>query len=216
MQLEGNQTREIIKRMMANDNTILSQSRYHAKSQVRILIDDENPVGNDAAGIPAGQGLNLSAFDPIPLPNLATNSSPTANGGGRALWRINDVNTTFSDSYNETATSFNTQQQNGTARQADTVRGVKAQALKAITGATNANPISITCTGHGFVTGDLVVISGVLGNTNANGEYAITVVNANTFTLNGRSAMPTIRRIPGRSTRFGDPPTVLLFQMAPD
>ncbi len=32
-----------------------------------------------------------------------------------------------------------------------------------------------------------MVISGVSGNSNANGEYAITVVNANTFTLNGRS-----------------------------
>ena len=58
---------------------------------------------------------------------------------------------------------------------------------KAITGATNANPISITCTGHGFATGDLVVISGVLGNTNANGGYTITFVTANTFTLNGRA-----------------------------
>src|SRR5258708_3248255 len=87
MQLEGNQTREIIKRMMPNDNTILSQSRYHAKSQIRILIDDESPTSTDAAGIPAGQGLSLSTFDPIPLPNLATSSTVTANGGGRALWR---------------------------------------------------------------------------------------------------------------------------------
>src|SRR5574344_839586 len=39
---------------------------------------------------------------------------------------------------------------------------------KTITGATNASPIVITATGHGYVTGDKVVISGVLGNTNAN------------------------------------------------
>jgi hypothetical protein len=187
MQLEGNQTREIIKRMMPNDNTILSQSRYHAKSQIRILIDDENPASADAASIPAGQGLNLSTFDPLPLPNLATSSVVTANGGGRALWRVNDVNTSFSNSYAETAISFVNQQQVAAVRQADTVRGVRAPAAKAITGATNANPVSITCTGHGFVTGDIVFISGVLGNLNANGEYAITVVNANTFTLNGRS-----------------------------
>jgi hypothetical protein len=189
MQLEGNQTREIIKRMMPNDNTILSQSRYHAKSQIRILIDDENPVGADAAGIPAGQGLNLSAFDPIPLPNLATSSVVTANGGGRALWRVNDVNTNFGNSYAETATSFVNQQQNTTAQQADTVRGVRALAPKPITSAAKptGNVISITCTGHGFTTGDLVVISGVVGTPTANGEWAITVVNGNSFTLNGSS-----------------------------
>jgi hypothetical protein len=197
MQLEGNQTREIIKRRMPNDSpdpanpSALSQSRYHSKAVVRILIDDENPTSADAAGIPAGQGVNLSTFDPIPLPNLATSSVVTANGGGRALWRVNDVNTSFSNSYNETATSFVNQQQNTTARQADTVRGVKAPAPKPITGATNANPISITCVGHGFVTGDLVVISGVLGNLNANGEYGITVTGVNTFTLNGRTGSGT-------------------------
>ena len=193
MQLEGNQTREIIKRRMPNDSpdpttpSALSQSRYHSKSQIRILIDDENPVGADAAGIPAGQGVNLSAFDPIPLPNLATSSVVTANGGGRALWRVNDVNTSFSNSYSETATSFVNQQQIATARQADTVRGVRALAPRPITNATNANPISVTCTGHGFTTGDIVVISGVQGNLNANGEYVITVTSANTFTLNGRA-----------------------------
>jgi hypothetical protein len=189
MQLEGNQTREIIKRMMPNDNAILSQSRYHAKSQIRILIDDESPVGADAAGIPAGQGVNLSAFDPIPLPNLATSSVVTANGGGRALWRVNDVNTSFSNSYGETATSFVNQQQIATARQADTVRGVRAPAPKNISGATktSGNPISVTCNAHGFVTGDLVVISGVGGPLSANGEWAITVTGPNTFTLSGSS-----------------------------
>ncbi|HVS80259.1 MAG TPA: hypothetical protein VHE60_00825 [Pyrinomonadaceae bacterium] len=188
MQLEGNQTREIIKRMMPNDTTILSQSRYHAKSQVRILIDDEGTSAGDAAGILAGLGVNLSTFDPIPLPNTATSSVPTANGGGRALWRINDVNTNFSNSYNETSTSFVQQQQNTTARQADTVRGVKAPPpIKTITGATGTLlPIIITCTAHGFSTGDYVVISGVQGNTNANGTYVITKVNANQFILNGR------------------------------
>jgi hypothetical protein len=183
MQLEGNQTREIIKRMMPNDNTILSQSRYHAKSQIRILIDDENPASADAAGIPAGQGLNLSVFDPAPMPNLATSSVVTANGGGRALWRVNDVNTSFSNSYAETATSFVNQQQVATVRQADTVRGVKVPVSKAITGATKTNPVTITCTGHGYATGDIVVISAVGGTTVANGEWTITVTGANTFTI---------------------------------
>lgn len=53
----------------------------------------------------------------------------------------------------------------------------------AITGATNATPIVVTATGHGLVTGDVVVISGVLGNTAANGTFTVTSINANTFSL---------------------------------
>lgn len=56
---------------------------------------------------------------------------------------------------------------------------------KTISAATNASPISITATGHGFSTGDIVHISGVAGNTAANNVWQITVVDANTFTLNG-------------------------------
>jgi hypothetical protein len=193
LQLDNNPTRELIKRRMPNDSpnsaspSALSDSRYHSKAEIRILIDDEAPSLTDASGIPSGQGVVLSTFDPIPLPNATPSSSPTANGGGRALWRVYDTNTSFSNSYNETATSFVQQKQNGTARQADTVRGVRIPALKPITGATNANPISITCAAHGFVTGDMVVIAGVSGNTNANGEYTITVQNSSTFTLNSRT-----------------------------
>ena len=59
------------------------------------------------------------------------------------------------------------------------------QATKSITGATNATPIAITCTGHGYSTGDTVVVTGVGGNTNANGTWEITSTGANTFTLDG-------------------------------
>jgi Tfp pilus assembly protein PilX len=188
MQIEGNMTRELIKRILPSDSQILSEARYSSKAQVRILIDDEGLSASDAAGIPSGQGVNLSTFDPVPLPNTATSSSPTANGGGRALWRINDNNTSVSNSYNETSTSFNMQQQNGAAVQADTVRGIKKGPwVNDITGATNANPIKITCPAHGYSTGDKVFISGVGGNTNANGGYTITKIDADNFTLNGRS-----------------------------
>lgn len=54
----------------------------------------------------------------------------------------------------------------------------------AITGATNATPIVVTSNGHGLVTGDGVVIAGVLGNTAANGTWVVTKVNNNTFSLN--------------------------------
>ncbi len=55
----------------------------------------------------------------------------------------------------------------------------------AITGATKASPIVITSVNNGLVTGQQVVISGVLGNTNANGIFTVTVVDANHFKLNG-------------------------------
>ena len=57
------------------------------------------------------------------------------------------------------------------------------QGTKSITGATNATPISITCNSHGYSTGDTVVVTGVVGNTAANGTWEITVTDANTFTL---------------------------------
>lgn len=54
-----------------------------------------------------------------------------------------------------------------------------------ITGATNASPIVITSVGHGLQTGTRVTISGVLGNTAANGTWTITRIDADTFSLIG-------------------------------
>ena len=54
----------------------------------------------------------------------------------------------------------------------------------AITGATNATPIVIQSPGHGLAAGDAVNISGVLGNTAANGDmFAGSIVDANHYTL---------------------------------
>lgn len=59
--------------------------------------------------------------------------------------------------------------------------------VKAITGATNATPIVVTCTAHGFTNGDVVSIVGVLGNTAANGVYKIANQATNTFELTNYS-----------------------------
>lgn len=56
---------------------------------------------------------------------------------------------------------------------------------RTITGATNATPIEITLAGHGYANGTTVYISGVGGNTAANGKWIITSTGANTFTLDG-------------------------------
>jgi hypothetical protein len=59
------------------------------------------------------------------------------------------------------------------------------QATKNISSSTNATPISVTSTAHGYSTGDTVVINGHTTNTNANGVWEITSTGANTFTLDG-------------------------------
>ncbi len=52
-----------------------------------------------------------------------------------------------------------------------------------ITNATNASPIVITSAGHGLSTGATVKIEGVTGNTSANNTWTITVLGADTFSL---------------------------------
>lgn len=55
---------------------------------------------------------------------------------------------------------------------------------KTITAITQANPGKVTATGHGYATGDVKYISGVVGMTQVNGQrYTITVVDANNFTI---------------------------------
>jgi len=73
----------------------------------------------------------------------------------------------------------------------DTIKAIQLQldgaltdvGVKAITGATNASPIVITSTAHGFANNDIVVVRGVGGNTAANGTWQIANVAANTFEL---------------------------------
>ncbi len=55
--------------------------------------------------------------------------------------------------------------------------------VKAVTGATNATPIVVTATAHGFANGDIVVVNDVAGNLAANGVWKIANQAANTFEL---------------------------------
>lgn len=65
------------------------------------------------------------------------------------------------------------------------ISGGSVTVTKTISGATNATPIEVTTTtSHGFTTGNFIVISGVAGNTAANGWWDITVTSATKFTLN--------------------------------
>ncbi len=69
LELSGNSTAELIKRSLPSDTEILSTSRYHTKSQVRILIDDElaGSGSDNVAGISPGKGVKLTEFVPSVL-----------------------------------------------------------------------------------------------------------------------------------------------------
>lgn len=54
-----------------------------------------------------------------------------------------------------------------------------------VTGATNASPIVVTSAGHGLQNGQKITISGVLGNTAANGTFKVAGVTSSTFELSG-------------------------------
>ena len=57
---------------------------------------------------------------------------------------------------------------------------------KAISAATKTNPVQITVTGHGRITGDVAVIESVVGMTQINTKaFTVTVVDANNLTLDG-------------------------------
>lgn len=53
----------------------------------------------------------------------------------------------------------------------------------AITSSTDATPIVVTATAHGFTTGQQVMIFGHTTNVVANGVYSVTRLTANTFSL---------------------------------
>src|SRR5574344_523410 len=54
-----------------------------------------------------------------------------------------------------------------------------------VSNATNATTIVVTAVAHSFLTGDKVYISGVGGNTAANGTFTITKLGTDTFSLDG-------------------------------
>ncbi len=68
------------------------------------------------------------------------------------------------------------------------VMGPAHPSTRAVTGATNPpapQAIVITSVGHGFITGDIVSVSGVQGNTAANRSWPIRVLSPDTFQLVG-------------------------------
>lgn len=107
---------------------------------------------------------------------LATNTVTTADVSGAIS--ITLPTTLVSGNENTVVFDFTT-----TSTSSPTIN--QDATTKAITSATNATPIVITAVSHGFNTGDKVYITGVGGNTAANGTWVITRLTADTFSLNG-------------------------------
>lgn len=76
-------------------------------------------------------------------------------------------------------------QSDGSARGFVTVDMQNTVPQGTVRAATNSGPISITSPNHGLTSGQRVRVSNVNGNTAANGVFKITVVDANTFRLDG-------------------------------
>lgn len=76
-----------------------------------------------------------------------------------------------------------------------------------ISGATNATPIVITVAANsGLKTGDRLAVSGITGNTGANGEWTLEAVTATTFKLLGSV---------GNGTYGGTPRAAQIFDQTP-
>jgi hypothetical protein len=63
------------------------------------------------------------------------------------------------------------------------------QSIPAVSATNTSSPIQVTSTAHGLITGDVVTIAGIVGQTGANGTFQIVVVTANTFTLTGSTSV---------------------------
>lgn len=78
-----------------------------------------------------------------------------------------------------------------------------------ISGATNATPIVITVAANsGLKTGDRLAVSGITGNTGANGEWTLEAVTATTFKLLGSVGNGTYDGTPRAAQIFDQTPTM--------
>ena len=76
-------------------------------------------------------------------------------------------------------------QPDGTSRGLVTIDMQNTVPQGTIRAATNTGPIQITSPKHGLTTGQRVRVSNVAGNTAANGVQTVTVIDADTFSLDG-------------------------------
>jgi len=131
---------------------------------------------------------------------LKSNLYPTKNSGVFKITTTNTASNSYTINYRSTDTpppesgmswwlyEIETQASNYV------LQTNEGQSSWGVTAATNTTPIQITynvTTMGNFKTGQRVIVSGVNGNTNANGTWTITVNGYNTVLLNGSSGNGT-------------------------
>ena len=153
---------------------VVTGDRYLAQADI-VAATLETPIQIETAtphGCATGQSVRIDAVEG----NTAAN-----NTDAHPVWTVTVIS----------PTRLSLDGSDGTLSQpyvprTGLLRGPAANGPVPVFGTTNANPIVVTARGHGFVTGGLVTIAGVTGNTAANvAGAAITVLDANSFILNG-------------------------------
>src|SRR6266498_4004535 len=153
---------------------VVTGDRYLAQRDI-VAATLEAPIQIETAtphGCTTGQTVRIDAVEG----NIAAN-----NTDARPVWTVTVIS----------PTRFSLDGSDGTLSppyvpRTGRLRGPAVNGPVSVFGTTNANPIVVTAQGHGFVTGGLVTITGVAGNTAANvAGQAITVLDANSFVLNG-------------------------------
>jgi hypothetical protein len=83
----------------------------------------------------------------------------------------------------------------------------------AVSDSTNASPIVITTPTHGLIDGDYVTISGITGNTNANGSFYVKVTGYSTLTFALYSDAALTTPVAGNGAHGGSGLVAQLFRL---
>jgi hypothetical protein len=125
--------------------------------------------------------------------NATTTSVSDLSGSGRT-GTLSNNGTNFFHSYVGSANLFVNGGLNG------------FPAYKTITGITKANPGVVSCVGHGFSNGNVVLFNGLTEMTELNGNArAITVINADSFSIGDTSTFGAAETTGGDCVYFGLP-----------
>ena len=140
----------------------------------------------------AVSGATATAIDVV----QSTRKLKIEGGNGKFFSPGETVNVTGGSSYNFKVSTTATDLTDG--------------ATKTITGATAANPVVITSNGHGLNNGNKIVISGVVGMTQLNGNtYYVQGATTNTFTLSSNTDPAVTTNVDGSGyTAYGSAGTI--------
>ena len=127
------------------------------------LVNDDPTVNHPGNGLHTITRIDNNRF----RLNLANGAAAGVSYAGGGAWYVPDF------------------QPDGSARGLVTIDMQNTVPQGTVRAATNSGPIVITSPSHGLKSGQRVRISNVNGNTAANGVFKITVLNANSFRLDG-------------------------------